>query len=76
MKTGHGPNYWTDDPNPAAKIGPYKGAAHVREHQGEIYRDMYAHFDRAKNDAGAQAYDWVRELEDGQQPVLTSYDWA
>jgi len=58
VKTGHGPNYWTDDPNPAMQVGSYKGAAHVREHQGEIYRDMYAHFDRADHPA-ANAYDYL-----------------
>lgn len=47
VKTGHGPNFWTDDPSSSKKIGSYNGAAHVREHQSEIYNDMYKMFDRA-----------------------------
>jgi hypothetical protein len=48
VKNGHGPNFWTDDPNPAKKIGPYNGAQHLREHQTAIYEDMYKQFDKAK----------------------------
>jgi hypothetical protein len=48
VKNGHGPYFWTDDPNPANQVGQYKGAAHVREHQTAIYQDMYKQFDKAK----------------------------
>jgi len=47
-KTGHGPNFWTDDKSAANKIGSYDGAKHVRDHQSDIYNDMYKQFDKAK----------------------------
>lgn len=49
VKSGHGPNFYTDDPNAAYKVGAYNGAAYVREHQNDIYNDMYKMFDRAKS---------------------------
>jgi len=54
VKNGHGPNFWTDDPSSANKVGSYNGAKHVRDHQNDIYTDMYKMFDRAdkaKSDA-------------------------
>ena len=48
VKTGHGPNFWTDDSNPLYKLGTYNGAAYVREHQQQIYNDFYKQLDKAK----------------------------
>ena len=47
VKTGHGPNFWTDDKSASNKVGSYYGAKHVRDHQSDIYNDMYKQFDKA-----------------------------
>ncbi|MEX2641955.1 MAG: nucleoside hydrolase-like domain-containing protein, partial [Acetobacterales bacterium] len=49
VKTGKGPNYWTDDTSKGEKIAWYNGANHIRDHQEVIYKDMYRLFDRAKS---------------------------
>jgi len=61
VKNGNGPNFWTDDGNSAHKVGSYNGAGYVREHQSDIYNDMYKMFDRAKsaNPNGANVDDPV-----------------
>jgi len=48
VKTGHGPNYWTDKTGSADKNGPYNGADTVQDHQGAFYKDFVARLDRAK----------------------------
>lgn len=58
VKTGHGPNFWTDNPDPSLKLGTYNGADTVQRYQAEIYKDFALRLDRAKApnpDAGKTA---------------------
>jgi hypothetical protein len=43
-----GANFWSDNPNPSLKIGPYNGADTIQRYQDAIYKDFALHFDRAK----------------------------
>jgi len=49
VKTGHGPNYWHDNPNPALNDGGYAGSETVRIHQQAFYNDFKVRLDRAKS---------------------------
>jgi hypothetical protein len=77
VKTGHGPNFWTDDPSSSKKIGSYNGAAHLREHQSQIYNDMYKMFDRAdKAKSGAPNNPPPPKNTDKDDPVVAKNDSA
>ncbi len=46
VKTDHGPNYWTDDPEPAWKTDRYPGAKTVNQWRTAYLRDWQARMDR------------------------------
>ncbi|WP_298724646.1 nucleoside hydrolase-like domain-containing protein [uncultured Ferrovibrio sp.] len=48
VKTGHGPNYWTDNPASNLKNGSYNGAETVQKYQSEFYKDFATRLDHAK----------------------------
>jgi Cellulose-binding Sde182, nucleoside hydrolase-like domain len=47
VKTDHGPDYWTDDPDPAWKTDRYPGAKTVSQWRADYLRDWRNRMDRA-----------------------------
>ncbi|MCC6490630.1 MAG: DUF1593 domain-containing protein [Candidatus Hydrogenedentes bacterium] len=47
VKTDHGPNYWTDNPDPQLAEGKYPGAKTVNTWRVEFLRDWQERMDRA-----------------------------
>src|SRR5690606_22069778 len=57
VKTGHGPNYWTDNKSSSLANGGYHGSETVQKHQSAFYKDFAMRLDRAKStnpNAGSQ----------------------
>jgi len=48
VKTGHGPNYWTDNKASSLANGGYHGSETVQKHQAAFYKDFAMRLDRAK----------------------------
>src|SRR5690606_12158105 len=48
VKTGHGPNYWTDTSAAQLRNGGYNGSETVQKHQAAFYQDFAQRLDRAK----------------------------
>ncbi len=47
----HFPNWWTDDPDPAAAIGTASGARHISRWREEFLRDFAARLERCRTSA-------------------------
>jgi hypothetical protein len=47
VHTSHGPNYWTDDPDPALREGDHDGAKTVSRWRADYLRDWQARLRRA-----------------------------
>lgn len=50
VANGHGPRYWTDDPDPALMEGRYPGAKTVNRWREQYLRDWQARMDRLADD--------------------------
>jgi hypothetical protein len=66
-QNGHGPNYWTDNPDSSLRDGSYNGSETVRVHQKAFYEEFAQRLDRAKSPNGGSNAD---------NPVIANNDTA